>query len=152
MIRKNLVSNILLGLVIFSLCRLVQGYLDLKIPVLGIFYFNNFIGFSPYANYGLAFGWLISNYFLIFLNLTIIIFLIIYWFSGFSRPKDSWQNFFLTLIIAGAVSNFYERLTTGFIKDFFVIWHLPVFNLADLFIFLGVVFLISRTWTKAPKS
>ena len=40
------------------------------------------------------------------------------------------------------MSNLVDKLNLGHVRDFVSIWILPVFNLADVFIFVGVVMII----------
>lgn len=57
-----------------------------------------------------------------------------------------------TLVLAGALSNFFDRLHYGGIVDFIQISLLnrsfPVFNLADCFIVCGVVCIFFQAYTK----
>jgi len=58
--------------------------------------------------------------------------------------KRSWffQNWGFLLIVAGGVSNIIDRVFYGGVVDFINIGQLPVFNLADVMISLGVIFII----------
>jgi signal peptidase II len=54
----------------------------------------------------------------------------------------------LALILAGAVGNMVDRLTLGFVIDF-IDWHVgphhwPTFNMADVYITLGVTALVAQ--------
>jgi signal peptidase II len=50
---------------------------------------------------------------------------------------------FESFIIGGAISNVIDRLTHGFVIDFLDIhmgiWHWPTFNIADVFVVIGVL-------------
>jgi signal peptidase II len=50
----------------------------------------------------------------------------------------------LTLILSGALGNMIDRIFNGFVVDFIDVhyagFYFPIFNLADVFIFVGVVF------------
>jgi len=56
-------------------------------------------------------------------------------------------SYFLILILSGAVSNIVDRLRFGCVVDFIDLKFWPVFNLADIFIVLGAIFLLVR-WRK----
>lgn len=49
------------------------------------------------------------------------------------------------LIFSGAVSNFVDRLRVGCVIDYIDLKFFPVFNLADVYITIGVIFLITNT-------
>ena len=51
-------------------------------------------------------------------------------------------NFALILLFAGTVSNLIDRLVYGYVRDYVSIWKFPVFNLADISIFVGAGMLI----------
>ena len=101
-------------------------------------------------NTGIGFGLLKeSNTLLIFITL-LIVGLLIYYFKYLSENKHS--NIALSLITAGAFSNLIDRIFLHHIIDFidFRIW--PVFNLADAFITVGIVYLIYATFKKEEKN
>ncbi|MCX6761511.1 MAG: signal peptidase II [Candidatus Moranbacteria bacterium] len=62
-----------------------------------------------------------------------------------SNFKFKISNYSLILILAGALSNLFDRLHYGCVIDFidFKVW--PIFNLADIFICLGVFLLIIKS-------
>ncbi len=53
------------------------------------------------------------------------------------------------MICAGAIGNFIDRMTLGYVVDFFSFyffgWGFPVFNIADICISVGFVMLIIFT-------
>lgn len=50
----------------------------------------------------------------------------------------------LSFLIGGASGNFIDRLSNGYVTDFLYIKYkkLPIFNMADVFIFLGSILLV----------
>jgi signal peptidase II len=62
----------------------------------------------------------------------------------------------LGLVVGGALGNAYDRLTYGFVADFYYFhigsfsWY--VFNLADVAIVAGVALLIYDSWSPAKKT
>ncbi|MGC4095441.1 MAG: signal peptidase II [Polyangiaceae bacterium] len=56
----------------------------------------------------------------------------------------------LSLILAGAVGNYWDRLERGYVVDFVHLTHWPVFNLADVYITLGGIALLLSSWRPAP--
>lgn len=95
-------------------------------------------------NYGISFGMFSenhtsANYLLIILNSLITIYL---WHLAFkARTYQYYQGY--CLIIGGALGNLVDRIMHGAVFDF-IYFHagpvgFPAFNLADTFIFLGVM-------------
>ncbi|MCF7799515.1 signal peptidase II [Candidatus Babeliales bacterium] len=103
-------------------------------------------------NRGVVWGLFGSSEKLGFIILTAIISFIIIFFSIYTffeyRKKDN--IFFNVLILAGAFSNLLDRFIYASVIDFIDLhiksWHWPVFNFADLFIFVGVVGVLGRYW------
>jgi signal peptidase II len=57
-------------------------------------------------------------------------------------------RYYYAAIVSGALGNLVDRLTSGAVTDYIDVyagtWHWPTFNLADIFISLGVAGLISH--------
>lgn len=53
-------------------------------------------------------------------------------------------NWPLFLVLGGAVSNFIDRISFGCVVDYFKIGDFPIFNLADIFIVLGIFIFIFK--------
>ena len=90
-------------------------------------------------------GWVLG---LIVVSLIIISF-IIYYISK-NSPKNKAEVVGYSLILGGAFGNLLDRIIYGYVVDFldFYIfgYDYPIFNLADSFIFVGVVILVIYTW------
>lgn len=87
-------------------------------------------------NKGVAFGLLgDQEFFVLFLFPLVAILILILWISykHFSLP--------LALICAGAISNLIDRLLYNGVVDYIEILILPVFNIADVLIVVGVILL-----------
>lgn len=62
----------------------------------------------------------------------------------------------LTLVLAGAAGNLYDRAVYGFVVDFLDVyvagWHWPAFNVADACITIGAgVLLLDAVWKSEPS-
>jgi signal peptidase II len=64
------------------------------------------------------------------------------------KTLDKISNFPLILIFSGAISNLIDRLYFGCVIDFINLKVWPIFNLADIFICVGVFFLIIKFYKK----
>ena len=135
--KKRLIYNLLFGLVIVLLDQIFK-YLMINKNIRVI---NNVINFTYVENSGAAFG--IGN------NIVISIltcFLLVLFCIYILWNKKNINNYVpYTSILAGAISNFLDRLFRGYVIDFVDIDFLkfPCFNIADICIVLGVIVLIS---------
>ena len=59
----------------------------------------------------------------------------------FLKSKNIYQKIFLILIFSGAVSNIIDRLRFGCVFDYIDLKYFPVFNLADVYITVGIIFI-----------
>lgn len=107
----------------------------------------------PYArivhwkNSGAAFGMLqgLGDIFTILAILVAVA--IIYYFPQVSR--DDWVlRLAMGFQLGGAIGNLIDRITSGYVTDFISIGTLPVFNVADASITMGVTILILGMWVK----
>ncbi len=77
-----------------------------------------------------------------FLILTPIVIVVAGWFL-WKKMAQNWYFFGLTLIIAGALGNFIDRVRQGFVVDMFQtdFMNFPIFNIADALLSVGFVLL-----------
>ncbi|WP_276877668.1 signal peptidase II [Anaerococcus hydrogenalis] len=95
-------------------------------------------------NKGAAFGILQNKrIFFIILTLVVVIYLL-YYFIRNMKSNPNLLNLSLSLIVSGALGNFYDRLIHGFVVDFieFSFFSFPVFNVADILVTVGSVLLM----------
>ena len=146
-IRKENFYFLLIIFIIFILDRYskIQIIKDLNDTVV---YINDFLNFDLIWNTGIGFG-LLSSDSTLFYNvisgviLTVIVFLI---FIGLQ--SDKYDKSVFSLIIGGAVGNFYDRANYSAVPDFIDIhygnFHWFTFNLADIFISMGIIAFILK--------
>ncbi|WP_332372179.1 signal peptidase II [Lactococcus cremoris] len=77
-----------------------------------------------------------------FLVLTPIVLIVALWFL-WKKMGQNWCFAGLTLIIAGALGNFMDRVRQGFVVDMFQteFMNFPIFNIADILLSVGFVVL-----------
>jgi signal peptidase II len=95
---------------------------------------NTGAGFSIFTGYGKVF----------FGILTVAAMAAMIYF--FWKSKDPGVQLTIALIFAGALGNFIDRMTLGYVVDFFHFyifgWSFPVFNIADICISVGFILLL----------
>lgn len=97
-------------------------------------------------NTGVAFG-LFPQLGAFFTVLQAIVILGILYYQRTLPPDELWLHVSLGLVVGGALGNLVDRLTRGYVVDFFDVnlWPLhtwPVFNIADSAIVMGVMILL----------
>ena len=77
--------------------------------------------------------------------------MVIFVFLAYSLAsgKNSNQQLALVFILSGAVSNIFDRLQYGCVIDFIDLRIWPVFNLADIYITIGMVIILKRMLKKS---
>ena len=113
-----------------------------------IYFINGYLNINLIRNTGIGFGLLSSNssiiYNLITALIAIIIFVLLY--TGINFHKV--DKLIFSIIIGGAVGNLYDRLVYNAVPDFIDLhynnFHWFTFNVADVFITLGIIFFIIR--------
>ncbi len=98
------------------------------------------------VNYGFAFGFMNNPSLNQILVSFVILTIILYFLYLLIKTQDKIFQFCLTLVLAGALGNFIDRIFRGFVIDFIDIYmgkfHWPAFNIADSCITLGFTVLM----------
>ena len=109
-------------------------------------YLTSYLNLYLIWNKGIAFGLLSINEIVIYNIITVIIGIIIIVILFMLWRNDNIQRYFLVLIAGGALGNFYDRIYYTAVPDFidlhFKGFHWFVFNVADIFITVGIFCLI----------
>ena len=145
---KDILLGSLITLTIFLVDRISKIYV-LEIAeqgnVLDI-YVTPYLNLFLIWNKGVAFGLFSINESLIYNMITFIIGLIIIAILFMIWKKNKIERYFLIMIAGGALGNFYDRIVYTAVPDFidlhFQGFHWFVFNVADIFITVGVFCLI----------
>lgn len=104
--------------------------------------------FSLHQNKGIAFGIGVYSVILWVLIIAIIIGLAYWSIKYFIKQKFN-LHLSLVLVFFGALSNVIDRLTYGYVIDYFDLKVWPVFNLADCMVVVGVVLFTLRLKRRA---
>ncbi|MBT5955007.1 signal peptidase II [bacterium] len=99
-----------------------------------------FINFVLVHNYGAAYGIFQNQKVFLIIVSSLVIFFCFYFRHSLAPSKLS--RIGLSFLIAGAIGNLIDRCVYGYVIDFIHTPLVPVFNFADAFIDIGIVFLL----------
>tara|TARA_Y100001936_G_C15887641_1_gene566252 strand:- start:220 stop:708 length:489 start_codon:yes stop_codon:yes gene_type:complete len=109
-------------------------------------YLSSYLNLYLIWNTGVGFGILSSNQVFFYNSITFIIILINIFILFMVFKYDGYRVFFLLMILGGSLGNLYDRIYYKAVPDFIDLhyesFHWFVFNVADIFISLGVLCLI----------
>ena len=108
---------------------------------------SNFLNFHLIWNEGIAFGLFSFNDSVIYQIITLVIILVISVLIFFMvRTNNLNEKFAFIFIIGGAIGNLFDRVYFNAVPDFIDLhwnnFHWFIFNIADIFITVGVIWLI----------
>mgnify|MGYP006088925497 CR=1 FL=1 len=109
-------------------------------------FINEYLNFDLVWNTGIGFGLFNLEasiaYHLISLFIFVIILILIY----LMIKSDNFERFSYSLLLGGAIGNFYDRINYFAVPDFIDFhinnYHWFTFNIADIFITIGIIFLM----------
>ena len=154
---KKILPSLLLVAFIFILDRTSKyfilelskslGQLNIKV--------TSFLNFNLIWNNGIAFGLLSFKenfYYEVITTMIIIVSLLVLWFAIKSK---GYEKMSFLMILGGALGNIFDRIYYSSVIDFIDIsynnYHWFIFNVADIFITIGVIMLISLELLKTKK-
>ena len=147
-INSNFYLNLIIIFVIFILDRLSKLYviyLD-KINTSSEIFSSKFLNIYLIWNEGIAFGLLSfekDNLYNILTALIVIIILVLFFLI---KRSTGLKKYSLTMIIGGALGNVFDRIYYKAVPDFIDFhvgnFHWFIFNIADIFITIGVFLMI----------
>ena len=147
-LRTNFIINSLLVFSIFLVDRLSKIYviyLDKKYLGSEIFS-SKFLDINLIWNDGIAFGLFSFDDKMLYDILTILILVVIIVLIFMTLGSQGAKKYSLLMILGGALGNVFDRLFYRAVPDFFDFhagnYHWFIFNVADIFITLGVIFMI----------
>ena len=113
-------------------------------------YINKYVNLDLIWNIGIGFGFLSTDsslfYNLVSIAVGIVILFLLYVFA----QSEQIDKIIYTIIIGGALGNFFDRLTYKAVPDFIDLhynnFHWFTFNVADIFITIGISIFIIRSF------
>ena len=154
---KKILFNFTIISLIFFVDRISKNYI-LKIAEqesLVDIYINSYLNFYLIWNKGIAFGLFSFDQNLIYNFVTLIIVVISFVIIILIIKTNGIERYSFTLVFGGAISNLYDRIYYKAVPDFIDFhiaeYHWFVFNVADIFITLGIVSIILMEVLKKNK-
>ena len=148
MIKKNLIKDFLFVFLIFLIDRVSKFYViffSKKNNNLDI-YTSKYLNIDLYWNKGIAFGLLSFSDKTLYNLLNILIFTVIIIVLIMIVKANDFRKYPLIMILGGAIGNFFDRIVYQAVPDFIDFhinnFHWFIFNVADIFISIGVIFMI----------
>jgi signal peptidase II len=145
---KKTLSNVVIILLIFFTDRFSKIYilqiaeLENKVDI----YLSPFLNFYLIWNKGVAFGLFSFNDEVIYNFITLIIIIIIMVILFMLIKSTGFQRYSLLMVFGGSLGNLYDRINFLGVPDFIDFhvgsFHWFIFNVADVFITIGVICLI----------
>ena len=145
---KNLLTNLITIIIIFLLDRISKFYviyLSEKNLSYNLFQ-SKFLNISLIWNEGIAFGLFSFDqkfYYNLLTILIILITLIVFWMI---LKSEKLERLAFMMIFGGSLGNIFDRLFYSAVPDFIDFhiknFHWFIFNVADIFITIGVIILI----------
>ena len=147
-LNKNFLINVFLISLIFLLDRISKIYvINLNQKLLGSEIFSsNYLNISLIWNEGIAFGLFSFSQAILYDLLTLFISLVIIIILIMLIKSNDLRKYPLLMILGGAIGNLYDRVFYKAVPDFIDVhvnnFHWFIFNVADIFISIGVIFMI----------
>ena len=140
--KRGIVAVIILLLI--GLDQLVKNYVVQQIPLGEVrSWIPNLVSLTYLQNRGAAFSMLQDQQWL-FAVITLVVMVGAIWYLHKNMEDSVWLVFGLTLIIAGGLGNFIDRMSQGFVVDMFHLdfINFAIFNVADSYLTVGVIVLL----------
>ena len=145
---KKIILNFIIIIVIFLTDRMSKIYiikvaeLENKVDI----YINSYLNFYLIWNKGIAFGLFSFNESLIYNIMTLMIIIIIVVVLIMLINSTGFRRYCLIFVVGGALGNLFDRVYYSAVPDFIDFhinnFHWFIFNVADIFITLGIICLI----------
>ncbi len=134
----------------YSKIEIINNFSDTSV------YLNDFLNFDLIWNTGIGFGLLKSNTALFYNLISTLIGLVVLILFFLALRSKSFDKIIYSIIIGGALGNFYDRVFYNAVPDFIDIhygnFHWFTFNIADIFITVGIIALIIYDFIKTNKN
>ena len=147
-LRENIFYLIIIGIIFFldriSKSRVLNNFNE------NTYFVNDFINLDLIWNTGIGFGILSTDSSLLYNFVSIVVLIIIFILLFMALKSKTSEKIIFSIIIGGALGNLYDRIIFNAVPDFIDLhynnFHWFTFNVADIFITIGIIgFLFSGT-------
>tara|TARA_B110001452_G_scaffold204093_1_gene174080 strand:- start:116 stop:613 length:498 start_codon:yes stop_codon:yes gene_type:complete len=145
---KTLLINLIIVIAIFLIDRISKIYIIKIAEIEGTvdIYINQYLNFFLIWNNGVAFGLLSFDERIAYNFITAIIVAVIFLILVMVYKSENRSVYFLLFILGGSLGNLFDRIYYSAVPDFIDLhynnFHWFIFNVADIFISIGVICLI----------
>ena len=140
--KRGIIAGIIAALI--ALDQVVKAYVVQNIALGEIkSWIPNLVSLTYLQNRGAAFS-ILQDQQLLFAVITLVVVVGAIWYLHKHMEDSFWMVLGLTLIIAGGLGNFIDRVSQGFVVDMFYLdfINFAIFNVADSYLTVGVVVLL----------
>ena len=152
---KEKIISLIIIILVFIFDRLSKiKIIDYELSRESVF-INDYLNLNLVWNTGIAFGLFSQNANFYYHAISFLIFMVIVFLFYLTIKANFIDKISFSLIIGGALGNFYDRVYYYAVPDFIDFhindFHWFTFNIADIFITAGVVILIAKDLTSGKK-
>jgi len=112
------------------------------------YYYNDYINLDLIWNIGIGFGFFSTDSNILYNFISLVIALVIIFLLYIFIISETLDKMIFTLILGGALGNFYDRLIYKAVPDFidlhYANFHWFTFNVADIFITVGIIIFVIK--------
>ena len=140
--KRGIVAGIIAILIVLD--QLVKSYVVQNIALGEVkTWIPNLVSLTYLQNRGAAFS-ILQDQQLLFAVITLVVVVGAIWYLHKHMEDSFWMVLGLTLIIAGGLGNFIDRISQGFVVDMFHLdfINFAIFNVADSYLTVGVIILL----------
>lgn len=140
--KRGIVAGVIAILIVLD--QLVKSYVVQNIALGEIkSWIPNLVSLTYLQNRGAAFS-ILQDQQLLFAVITLVVVVGAIWYLHKHMENSFWMVLGLTLIIAGGLGNFIDRISQGFVVDMFHLdfINFAIFNVADSYLTVGVIILL----------
>ena len=140
--KRGIVAGVIAILIVLD--QLVKSYVVQNIALGEVkTWIPNLVSLTYLQNRGAAFS-MLQDQQLLFAVITLVVVVGAIWYLHKHMEDSFWMVLGLTLIIAGGLGNFIDRISQGFVVDMFHLdfINFAIFNVADSYLTVGVIILL----------